>query len=228
MPTYIPLQSVTLSSVSSSILFSNIPQNYNDLIVVMNARVESGNGNFFAFKYNGSSTPYSWIYMLGSGSGLLGARASDTAAGNLGNLSTDAFYTNTVYINDYSNTSIFKTGVSRTNSSVYVGTYASMWRSLNAINSIEIYNDALANFSIGSTFSLYALSTASANNTQASGGTEIYYDSSYAYHVFKDSGTFTPNRNLTADILVVASGGGGANAGIGGNGCAILTFTLPP
>ena len=36
MPTYTPLQSIVLTSSASSVTFSNIPQTYQDLVLVVN------------------------------------------------------------------------------------------------------------------------------------------------------------------------------------------------
>jgi hypothetical protein len=54
------------------------------------------------------------------------------------------------------------------------------------------------------------------DNIVASGGT-VTYDGNYVIHTFTNSGTFTINQAVNAEVLVVAGGGGGG-AGINGYG----------
>ena len=124
-----------------------------------------------------------------------------------------------VQIQNYSNTTTYKTGLVRANrAGGGVDAMAGLWRSTAAINSIVITHDT-AQFAAGSTFSLYGVQAAPAvaSSAKATGGTITYGLDGYTYHTFTSSGTFTPTQNLTnVDYLVVAGGGGGSNTGAGG------------
>jgi hypothetical protein len=230
MPTYTPLQSIQLASSSANVIFSNIPQNYQDLVIVLSVRGTTATNDIdVSATFNGdSSSVYSNTRMYGDGSSAGPQRGTGLGYARLGNMTGSgsfATYTPIIFhILNYSNTSVLKSTIGRSNNpNRIIDLYANLWRSTSAINSVTITGSS--NFDAGCTFDLYGISPVAAQNAQASGGTEIYYDSSYVYHVFKGSGTFTPYRNLTADILVVAGGGaGGADASGGGGAGGLLGF----
>jgi hypothetical protein len=65
-----------------------------------------------------------------------------------------------------------------------------------------------------STFYLYGvakLGTTPAIVPYATGGDTIMTDGTYWYHTFVSSGTFTPQKAMSCDVLVVAGGGGGGS-----------------
>ena len=219
MPTYTPLQSIVLTSATASVVFSNINQNYQDLILIQNTSTSSS-GNIY-LRYNEDSTSsYSNTVLNATSASINSGRNSATTKGFI---DSDAYaqnnfkYNAVTHIMNYSNTTTFKTALTKA-SNTGIGFTANVMTYIktSAISRIEVFAN-VGNLQAGSTFDLYAISPAAANTAQASGGTDIYYDSSYVYHVFKGSGTFTPTRALTANILVVA-GGGGASAGGGGAG----------
>jgi hypothetical protein len=73
-----------------------------------------------------------------------------------------------------------------------------------------------------STFYLYGvakLGTTPAIVPYATGGDTIMTDGTYWYHAFTSSGTFTPAKGLSCDVLVVAGGGGG---GMLGRWCVVV------
>jgi hypothetical protein len=117
---------------------------------------------------------------------------------------------------NYSNTSVFKTILVRSNSAGFgVETFVDLWRNTNAITSIKITISG-GNIAVGSTFSLYGIANADQGAAKATGGI-ITEDSQYWYHTFGATGAFVPKQSLTCDVLVVAGGGaGGANTGGGG------------
>ena len=86
-----------------------------------------------------------------------------------------------------------------------------LWSSANAITTLQFAtfnnsNSASANFVEGSTFQLYGISNIT-STAKATGGI-VSSDGSYNYHMFPFSGTFTPTEAITADVLVIAGGGG--------------------
>ena len=227
MPTYTPLESIVLTSATASVTFSNISQNYQDLVIVANiAQVSSNNSLRYRFNSDTSSN-YSNTYLTGNGSSAASSRDTSQTSGTSYVTGSTTLETNYILqIMNYSNTTTYKTILSRSNrASSEVAADVGLWRSTSAINSISLAMGSsfpTNNFTAGSTFDLYAISPAAANTAQASGGTDIYYDSSYVYHVFKGSGTFTPTRNLTADLLVIAGGGGSGRNASGGGGAGGL------
>lgn len=230
MPTYTPLQSIELTSASASITFSGIPQTYQDLVLVASIAGVSAATDPWIRINSDTGTNYSWTWLAGNG----GAVYSEKSGGS----DTKLYYSaisqiqNNVHLiqfnfMNYSNTTTFKKVLWReSDASTESGATIGLWRSTSAINTIEISLDSSRTYSAGSTFDLYGISPVAADTAQAFGGTDIYYDSTYVYHVFKGSGTFTPYRNLTCDYLVVAGGGGGGFNHGGGGGAGGLKSTV--
>jgi hypothetical protein len=166
--TYVALQTQVLGSAAASVTFSSIPQSYTDLILVSSQLYTSTGGDRYAtFQVgNGSvdtNSNYSWTYF-------------DTYPGtpNTGNTPNQTFgyhsYTPSIptstamvcsmHIQNYSNTTTNKTMLHRWGAaSPMTGIYANLWRSTAAINIITI-TAAGANFTTGSTFTLYGIAAA--------------------------------------------------------------------
>lgn len=234
--TYVALDTKTLGTAVPTVTFTSIPQGYTDLVLVAQPAISSGNDNMRIRVGNGSvdtGSNYSWTALTGNGTRALSDRASNQTSilsdydaymqTTLGN------NTKIIHFQNYSNTTTFKTILSRS-SNAPVGTDAlvNTWRSTAAINTITLFlNGGAANFVVGSTFTLYGI--AATPGAKATGG-YITSDSQYIYHTFLSNGTFTPTQALTADILVVAGGGGGAGARVsvhyagGGGAGGVLGF----
>ena len=217
MATYTPLQSITLTDISSSITFSNIDQTYTDLVVVVTASITTGTQNL-NLRFNGDSTSglYSATWLTGDGAGAASARQSSVNSVFLtyyGYLST-TLGIHKININNYSNTTTNKAFIARTdNVSNGLTATTGLWRNSNAITSITLFPSA-STFAAGATFDLYGIA---AGTPKAMGGV-VYKDATYYYHVFKSSGIFTPLISISADVLVVAGGGSGGNSNGGGGG----------
>ena len=226
MPTYTPLQSIQLVSTATTVTFSNIPQNYQDLVLMcadVSTRIDD-----IQITFNGdSSAVYSRQYLAGNGSGLEVGRSTNATKLQFGYWpsGTTGFY-DSINIMNYSNSTSYKTALCKYGQiGSWAGVIVGNWRKTDAITSITLTAQSNS-FNAGSTFDLYGISPVAAQTAQAFGGTEIYYDSSYVYHVFKGSGTFTPYRNLTLDYLVVAGGGGGGGGFGAGGGAGGLRSTV--
>lgn len=226
MPTYTPLQSIELTSSQHSITFSNILQNYQDLVIRITANASSGVAS--AIRFNGdTSTSYSATYVDGSGSTPSSYRETNSNRAWAGSYYNTTSPTNTILnIQNYSNSTTFKTFLNRTSYGTgFVNMTVSAWRKTEAINSITISAGVGSLvFLAGSRFDLYGISPVAADTAQAFGGTEVFYDSTYVYHVFKGSGTFTPYRNLTCDVLAIAGGGASTGYVAGGGGAGGLRY----
>jgi hypothetical protein len=214
--TYVALDKITLGSNATSVTFSSISSAYTDLVLVASVFGATGGVTDYSmsFQLNGdTATNYSRTTLTGDGTSAISARSSNIAYGFL---QTGGYYTTTEPVTvighfmNYANTTTFKTVIDR-------GSFASgaaeanvnLWRSTAAINSIKV-NAFAGSFKSGSTFSLYGIMSENAA-AKATGG-NISSDSTYFYHTFLASGTFTPKQALTCDYLVVAGGGGGGGA----------------
>jgi hypothetical protein len=220
LSSYTPISTQTLSSGSTEITFNSF-SGYTDLVLVCNV---FGTANYSGFiRFNGDTgSNYSYTQLQGNGTSASSNRQSSQTSililsKNIG-FDTSYLTTGIINIQNYANSTTYKTVLSRTGvvrasvgeTAAYVGT----WRNTAAITSFTIISDG-GTYASGSTFSLYGI----ANNTagaKATGGV-ISSDSSYFYHSFYATDTFTPTQSLTCDYLVVAGGGGGGfNQGGGG------------
>lgn len=143
----------------------NIPQGYQDLVIVMNLRdTFAGYTDFpvyFGFNNLAVSGTYSWTELSGNGSSASSSRSSSNQFSlntTFGPNATAGFFSSSViHILNYANTSTRKTILHRAsadrngagNSVLSVG----MWQNTAAINEINFRN----NFIAGSTVTLYGI-----------------------------------------------------------------------
>ena len=227
--TMVALQTITASGSASQVTFTSIPQGYTDLYVVCNVGYASLGANTGYLQYrvgNGSldtATNYSYTYLKGDGTSATSGRGPGAPYINIfaSVTGTNRVIFNTSFQN-YSNTTTYKTAITRTNESI--DTYASvaLWRSTAAINTLQVYDFSGYNFSSDSTFTLYGIAAQPVATAKATGGTITYAADGYTYHAFTSSGTFTPSQALSCDVLVVAGGGGAGSRGGGGGGAGGL------
>ena len=227
MSTYTPIASQTLSSAAASVTFSGIPQTYTDLVVVLSVRGTTASNDIDVQGQFNSDTGsnYSWTRIYGTGSTAGSQRGTSQTVLRIGNMAGSGY---TAYspmilnIQNYSNTTTYKTMLGRPNNpDRIVDAYVNLWRSTSAVTSFVI-TPSSGNFDSGSTFNLYGIDASLSAQAKATGGTTIIRDSSYWYHVFTGSGTFTPTQAITADVLVVAGGGGAGDGQSGGGGAGGL------
>lgn len=219
-PTYTPIATVTASGSSVYLEATAIPSTYTDLIVVLNIK-ESGQDGLNIQMGNGSydtGSNYSNTYVQGNGSSAGSGKATSQTYAEIG-IESNEWGTTILHFQNYANTNVFKTILTRTNSTNFLmrGVVA-LWRSTSAIERIRIYNGSNANHAAGSTMTLYGISNANGDVTPKATGGIVTSDSTYYYHTFLGSNTFTPSQSLTVDCLVVAGGGGGGSSRGGGGG----------
>jgi len=221
--TNVPIASVILGAAAPSVTFSNIPQTYTDLVLVIDGTTASTFTQLQVRTNGDTGSNYSTTYLWGTGSAAVSDRDSNISTGgmNAGFLGTGQG-NNTLHIQNYSNTTTFKTVLAR--SSVpgnRVAATVNLWRSTAAITELRFNLISGENFASGTTFNLYGINAANSAQAKATGGDTIIRDASYWYHVFNKSGTFTPAQNLTnVEYLVVAGGGGGGGHTYYGGGGA--------
>jgi len=161
--TYESIATQTLGSSTGSVTFSSIPSTYTDLVLVINATTNTGANTWI--RCNGDTgANYSYIVMSGTGSAARASKDINKSEGLLidyyGNPSSTPPNTTIVQFNNYSNTTTFKTVISRANrADSGVDAVVSLWRNTGAINSLTL-RFTTATYSIGSTFSLYGIKAA--------------------------------------------------------------------
>jgi hypothetical protein len=217
MPTNTPLQSIRLTSSLATITFSNIPQTYTDLVLVLRAAQDGGAGNSCGIYFNGNtSLVYSGTQVGGNGSVTFGGQYSGNANIDFANFSASGpvFSNGIANIQSYANNTSYKSVIIKaSDSSTYTEIRAGLAKITNPITSITVQMGS-ANFLPGSTFDLYGIK---AGSSKAIGG-QLFTDGNYWYHVFNQTQAFTPTQSITADILVVAGGGGGGYVPTGYSG----------
>jgi hypothetical protein len=210
--TYEAISTFTLSNDTQFVTVSNIPQNYTDLIIVIDGI--STNGTYIRAGFNngtsvsyvdtlmGTSSPYTPSQFAGTGgfTGLAGGGSRNQIILNFQNYSSNI--QNKTYIAET------RQGIGSSYWSIAAGTIVST----APITSFIYWGDS-GNVMAGSTVSVYGLS---ANNLKATGGNIITTDGTYWYHAFTSSGVFIPVSTLSCDALVIAGGGGGTNGNWGG------------
>ena len=156
--TYTPLATVTASgSGLTQLIMSSIPSTYTDLILVGNIGTTFVGVNGY-LQFNGDTgTNYSWTRILGDGSA---ASSSRTATTNGINYLTNSYNAIICHIQNYSNSTTYKTALVRSNNpSNYVTAAVGLWRNTAAITSITVDMDS--NYiPAGSTFTLYGIAAA--------------------------------------------------------------------
>ena len=226
-------QTVGVDGVTS-VSFSNIPQTYTDLVLYISDRnVASGSAQIY-IKLNGSTSSYTYKALYTASGSAGGGSGTDSASYVEDNASMTAstFSSGYVYIPNYTSSN-YKSysidGVQEGNTAnVYTWLQSSLWSNTSAVTSITFTENG-SGFKQYTTFYLYGVSNSSTQNTSvpyATGGDVITTDGTYWYHAFKYSGTFTPLKALSCDVLVVAGGGsGGSDLGGGGGAGGLLGFT---
>ena len=230
---YVLLGEVTVGAAgAASVTISNIPQTgYTDLKLVYSMRTAtSAIDNNVLIEFNApSGGGFSLRSMYGTGSAAGSFSRSSGASTDAGyapgsTATASTFANNEIYIPNYTsanNKSFSVDSVAETNSAnVNSMIAAGLWSNTAAITSIKITDFSLNAISQYSTFYLYGLAAVGTTPVIApfaTGGDVITNDGTYWIHTFLSSGTFTPQKALTCDALVVA-GGGGAGRGGGGLG----------
>ena len=165
--TYDPIATQTLGSTTTTVTFSSIPSTYTDLVFVSNFNTTTGTPAFKFLVGTGSidtSTSYSNTVLIGDGSAASSSRASNQAWFNAGYVGSTALCTEIINIQNYSNTTTFKTLLmsfrTAAASSYSIAQYVGLWRKTTAINTVQITTTSSELFAIGSTFTLYGIKAA--------------------------------------------------------------------
>jgi hypothetical protein len=156
--TYTPIATTTLGSAQASISFSSF-SGYTDLILICSATTVTDD-QFLSIRFNGDTgSNYSNTYMTGDGTTASSGRNTGTVIYIAGNSSNTTPVLSITHIQNYSNSTTYKTLLSRTTDSTLITQItASLWRSTSAITSMVIASGS--NIQTGSTFTLYGIAAA--------------------------------------------------------------------
>jgi hypothetical protein len=164
-PTLFQLATTTVGSATTFVTFSNIPQVYTDLKIIVSARaVSSSNMPNLYMVLNGTNSGYSGKLLTGNGSSASSSNAgvgSSIQTGVMdGSSQTASTFGNAeIYIPNYTSSnykSISADAVAENNATAGNQTLtASLSTNTSAINTILFFSDA--NFDVNSTFTLYGV-----------------------------------------------------------------------
>jgi hypothetical protein len=160
--TYEPIATNTLGSAAASVTFSSISGSYTDLIIVCSAKGTDSQSVRMQFNSDTGTNYSSTIMSATTGDGTVNSTrfntVDDIRIGYYQNgLSTTDFLPCIIQIQNYSNSTTYKTALSRSDQQVVLT--VGLWKSTSAITTVKLY-PAAGNFTIGSTFTIYGIAAA--------------------------------------------------------------------
>ena len=156
--TYEPIATTTTSGGESSVNFTSIPSTYTDLFIV--ASVSATTAYEFFMRFNSDSgTNYSVTGLEGNGTAASSFRETNSTRANTGYSSTTNPNVITINLQNYANTTTYKSYVSRS-SAINVLAYAGIWRNTAAINAISFILTTAKTFNAGTVITLYGIKAA--------------------------------------------------------------------
>ena len=235
---YVLLEKITVGAAgASSVTFSSIPQTgYTDLVVKISNRNGTTGLSFagLTVAFNGSSSSFTFRTLGYYGGNIQSYNESAFGSNSVGYAAGSAATANTfsnveIYIPNYTSSINKCISVDGANGNMSSDTWFHMesgtWASSAAITSLTFNTGAMV---AGSTFYLYGvakLGTTPAIVPYATGGDIIETDGTYWYHAFLSSGTFTPQKGISCDVLTIAGGAGGGWYAGGGGGAGGLLYS---
>lgn len=164
--TYSKLASTTVGAGgTSAITFSNIPQNYTDLVLLVSVRSDKPSYGFsnFSLSINGATSNFTTRYLEGSGSAASSGSTSTGASGNInGPASTVNTFSNTqFYFPNYraiTNKSYSVDHVTEANATTaWMNLTAGLWSNATSIYTLTLTEGNSSTFSQYSTATLYGI-----------------------------------------------------------------------
>jgi hypothetical protein len=159
--TYSPIATTTLGSAAASYTFSSISGSYTDLVLVASWGRTAGDATMVLQLNGDTATNYSVTTVEGAGTSAASQRQSTQSQMYVAGFQTGTYsspYTNIINFNNYSNSTTYKTVLSR-NSANAAGAYCGLWRSTSAITSIKL-DASGSTFTTGSIFTLFGIQAA--------------------------------------------------------------------
>jgi len=159
--TYSLISSNTLSGNSTTgITWSNIPQTFDDLVIITNWTAINISNIFMRFNNDSTASAYintQLFYYTGGASVISGSSLSNkidclTVTGG----STNGTWSNQqLYINEYRNTNIWKSITTRGGNNKEINFASATWKNTSSIDRIDIFPDGT--LSANSIFTLYGI-----------------------------------------------------------------------
>lgn len=165
--TYEPISTQTLGTAVADVYFTSIPQTYTDLVLVISSNTSSNTQTGYRLNSD-TGNNYSETRMSGDGGTARAIRTNSDTFARLdwyGGPDSTGRNTLTVHFMNYTNTTSHKVVLSRGDNAggLIAGATAVVgrWRKTpEAITSINLLTTSGANFSVGSTFTLYGIKAA--------------------------------------------------------------------
>ena len=159
--TYTPIATTTLGSAQATITFNSF-SGYTDLVLVSSYKRTATSNARIRFNSD-TGNNYSYTVLQGNGTAASSSRTSNVSGILLFDplsASTTNFLTSILHIQNYSNSTTYKTVLDRSGDAAQ-GTIATvgLWRNTAAITTITI-NANTGNYDTGSTFTLYGIQAA--------------------------------------------------------------------
>jgi hypothetical protein len=161
--TYEKIATTTLGSNTASYEFTSIPQTYTDLVIIIGNATTTVNTDGALLGFNGVTTSqYSYTYIYPSGGSVLSTRQANmpysTNYLNTASLSDTAPSQIIINIMNYSNTTTYKTSLTRPGSAPN-GTEAwvHLWRNTAAITSVKLGIQGSDQWKTGTMFTMYGI-----------------------------------------------------------------------
>lgn len=163
--TYEAIATTTLSSASSNVSFTSIPGTYTDLVIVIAIAGVSAQETPNMYFNGDNSALYSTTQIIGNGTTASSNSTTNTTyfygIGSKNSGQTTGVSNIIVQVPNYSNTSYNKTIISRNNSTpTEVNLIVGLYRSTNAVSSINFTVQGGNTYSTGTMFSIYGIKAA--------------------------------------------------------------------
>lgn len=158
------VETVELTSTTSGVGFTSIPQDGQDLMVLVSARSDGGTIQLYT-RFNGATTGFNTLYLYGNGSSVfsndrLNSTRIDGYAIPTSSYTANTFSNIQMYVPNYTSSehkTVSYEGVSENNSTTaYSAIVSGLWANTSAVSSItfQVFSDGLV---AGSTLSLYKI-----------------------------------------------------------------------
>jgi len=162
--TYTPIATTTFTSVATSYTFSSIPSTYTDLILIVNGGADSTGFDAWIRLNGDTGSNYSSTNVYGTGTAAQSQRESNVTFLRIDRQATWRSGNRTMNranIMNYANSTTYKTVITRGDAPADAAeAIVGLWRSTAAITTIQVGNDASANFAVGTTMTLYGIAAA--------------------------------------------------------------------
>ena len=164
------IQTQTLGTAAASVVFTSIPQDGTDLVLlgsVRTARALAGDNVRLRFNSDNTEGNYTARVLYGNGASVSSFTENSYIGDVNGNTSTaDTFSSISVYMPNYTaavaKSSSIETVSEANDTTAYQSVIARLWNNTSAITSMEIgFTAASSNLVVGTSFSLYKITKGS-------------------------------------------------------------------